>query len=518
MKNSKTDPQYDFTTDCIKNAPVILYEKLAELFRMSIIHGYISPSLMISTLIPLVKDKLGDITSSNNYRSIALSSIILKIFDWVILLLYDDGLKTDELQFGFQEKTSTNMCSWMVLETIDHFTNNGSEIFICVMDMKKVFDLVKQSMLFEKMIQRKIPPVIIRLILTMYQKQTANVRWNNELSKIFPISNGVKQGAVLSPRLYCIYIDELFIELRRRKSGCWVNDMFCGIAGYADDLLLIAPSLDSLQDMIKTCEEYANHHNLIFSTDPNPKKCKTKCMAALKKHRELRKLKLNGSDLPWVKNSKHLGCTIVENINEMKKDLMEKRAIYINRANELTQEFYFAHPCVKVRLNNIYNSSFYGSPLWNLFGEEATRLEKTWNISMRLMLGIPRNSHKFFIEPLTNTPHIMTSLYGRYLKFVTSLETSSKEILRKLVRQVKRDCSTNTGRNLRRLMILSNECDVDNIETNTIRKTPYSPIPLHDEWKVHIAKEMINTSFGELVIPQFNRNEIQEILQHILTS
>ena len=88
-------------------------------------------------LIPLVNDKLGDITSSNNYRSIALSSIILKIFDWVIFLLYDDGLKTDELQFGFQEKTSTNMCSWMVLETIDHFTNNGSEIFICVMDMKK---------------------------------------------------------------------------------------------------------------------------------------------------------------------------------------------------------------------------------------------------------------------------------------------------------------------------------------------------------------------------------------------
>ena len=137
---------------------------------------------------------------------------------------------------------------------------------------------------------------------------------------------------------------------------------------------------------------------------------------------------------------------------------------------------------------------------------------------MRLMLGIPRNSHKFFIEPLTNTPHIMTSLYGRYLKFVTSLETSSKEILRKLVRQVKRDCRTNTGRNLRRLMILSDVCDVDNIETNTIRKRPYTRIPLHDEWKVHIAKELINTSSRELVIQQFNRNEIQEMLQHILTS
>ena len=66
-----------------------------------------------------------------------------------MLLLYGDGLKTDDLQFGFQEQVSTTMCTWMVLETIDHFTKNGSDVFICVMDMKKAFDLVKQSKLFD---------------------------------------------------------------------------------------------------------------------------------------------------------------------------------------------------------------------------------------------------------------------------------------------------------------------------------------------------------------------------------
>ena len=518
VNSNKTDPQYEFTSDCIKNAPVILCKKLAELFRMFIIHGYISSNLMISTLIPLVKDKLGDITSSNNYRSIALSSIILKIFDWVILLLYDGGLKTDELQFGFQEKTSTNMCSWLVLETIDHFTNNGSEVFVCVMDMKKAFDLVKQSLLFEKLIARKIPPVMLRLILEMYRKQTANVRWNNKISKLFQISNGVKQGAVLSPRLYCIYIDELFKELRRQKSGCWVDDMFCGIAGYADDLLLLAPSIDALQHMIKTCEEYARSHNLTFSTDPNPRKCKTKCLAVLKNDRDLRKLRLNGSELPWVKSSKHLGCTIEDNVPEMKKDLMEKRAVYINRVNELTQEFHFAHPLIKVRLNNIYNSSFYGSPLWNLFGEEAIRLEKTWNISMRIMLGLPRNSHKFFIEPLAETRHIMTSLYGRYINFANSLTTSTKTILRKMVHRVKKDCRTNTGRNLRRLMLLSEGSNVDNIVTEKIQKRVYTQIPTGEGWKIEIAKEIIGTLNGEASIDNFSRKEAKDLLQYIVTS
>ena len=46
--------------------------------------------LLLATLVPILKDKLGDICESNNYRSIAISSFILKVFDWVIILLYGD--------------------------------------------------------------------------------------------------------------------------------------------------------------------------------------------------------------------------------------------------------------------------------------------------------------------------------------------------------------------------------------------------------------------------------------------
>ena len=64
---------------------------------------------MISTLIPLVKEKMGDITSSDNYRSIAISSLILKVFDYVILDIHGDSLTVDELQFGYQDEISTSM-------------------------------------------------------------------------------------------------------------------------------------------------------------------------------------------------------------------------------------------------------------------------------------------------------------------------------------------------------------------------------------------------------------------------
>ena len=106
---------------------------------------------------------------------------------------------------------------------------------------------------------------------------------------------------------------------------------------------------------------------------------------------------LNKKILPWVESAKHLGCKITNDIHGLSKDIMEKRAQYINRVNELSQEFYFAHTLTRVMINNIFNTSFYGSQIWDLFSQESERVEKTWNISQRIILRIPRASHRYFI-------------------------------------------------------------------------------------------------------------------------
>ena len=115
------------------------------------------------------------------------------------MLLHGDKLSTDELQFGYQQNTLTNMCTWLAIETIDYFLRNGLEVFVGVMDMSKAFDNVKQSVLFWKLIDKDIPPIYLRLLLNIYIKQSANVRWNDTLSDSFPIGNDVKQGGLLSP-------------------------------------------------------------------------------------------------------------------------------------------------------------------------------------------------------------------------------------------------------------------------------------------------------------------------------
>ena len=82
-----------------------------------------------------------------------MPSLVLKLLDWVILLLFGDSLGVDQLQFAYQPGASTTMCTWTAVETISYFLRNGSEVFTCLMDMTKAFDLlVRHSTMFKMVI------------------------------------------------------------------------------------------------------------------------------------------------------------------------------------------------------------------------------------------------------------------------------------------------------------------------------------------------------------------------------
>ena len=244
------------------------------------------------------------------------------------------------------------------------------------------------------------------------------------------MTNGVRQGAVLSAIAYCFYCEELFSLLQQRRTGCWVLGRYHGIFGYSDDNWLLAPSLNALQDMLNTCQEYAATHNLTFSTDLNPDKCKTKLMTFLKTPRDLPCLKLCGTKLPWVNKVKHLGNTISSTLDGNQLDMRVKTARYVDKHNTISQEFYFVHPKSKIMLNNIYNGHFTGSQLWKLHSKEYDKVLAAYNRSVKIMLELPWATHRSFIEPLTGTQHVSRILVRRYLSFIEKIEKSGKTSLK----------------------------------------------------------------------------------------
>ena len=112
---------------------------------------------------------------------------------------------------------------------------NGSEVYSCLCDMSMAFDLVKHSVLFRKLMTSGIPMIFLLLLLCIYLLQSSNVRWNGKSSSFFPLTNGVKQGAVLSAIIYCFYMNGLFALLREGRAGCWVKGEFYGMVGYSHD-------------------------------------------------------------------------------------------------------------------------------------------------------------------------------------------------------------------------------------------------------------------------------------------
>ena len=407
------------------------------------------------------------------------------------------------------------MCTWTVIETVSYFLRNGGNVYCCLMDMTKAFDLVKHSILFKKFLTAGLSVIFIRLLIFIYINQFANIRWNNSFSAFFSMTNGVRQGAILSGFAYCFYMNDLFTKLRKNKSGCWVRGTFLGILGYSDDSLLLAPSLDSLQEMLQVCEEYAGIHNLRFSTDQNPVKCKTKCMAFLIKERPLPSLKLCGNTLPWVSSGKHLGITIENKIDGMKGDIKNKRAAYIDKNNDILQEFGFSHPKTKILINSIYNSHLSGSCLWDLFSKEAIQMESTWNVSMRLMLDLPRETHRRLIEPLSQTKHIQIVMLKRFLSFIQQIKSSSKKASKFLLESIQYDPRSITGSNLRNILLKTDKADIKDLVPNDATNMRYHPIQEEEQWKISILQELVEAKNRNLEIENFNAVEIDEMLEFL---
>ena len=225
-------------------------------------HGTVTKSILSCSFIPLLKNSLKDPSSSEGYRAIAGCSLILQVFERCILLLWEEKLFTDSLQFGFKKKCSTSTATWLVHDVIQHYLQNGSKPIAVVLDCTKAFDLAKYDALFGRLLER-LPPIVVRLLIYSYEEQQAWVRWGRGCtSSTFGIKNGTRQGSVCSPNFWSVYLNPLFAILRENGFGCRIGGLFIGIMGYADNIILHPPSKSRAQKMLKLCEDFAIENNI----------------------------------------------------------------------------------------------------------------------------------------------------------------------------------------------------------------------------------------------------------------
>merc|ERR1711942_28733 len=87
------------------------------------------------------------------------------------------------------------------------------------------------------------------------------------MSESFYVSNGVRQGGILSSYQFNVYMDDLSLRLKKHYAGCKIANNIINHLFYADDLVLLCPSHRGLQELLETCEKYAVEHDIIFNTN-----------------------------------------------------------------------------------------------------------------------------------------------------------------------------------------------------------------------------------------------------------
>ncbi len=97
-----------------------------------------------------------------------------------------------------------------------------------MLDASKAFDHVNYCKVFRILLDKKFCPVYSRLLLNMYLNQKLRVRWDSTHSQYFNVSKDVKQGGVISPILFCIYMLGLLNELANSCVGCYMCRVFAG--------------------------------------------------------------------------------------------------------------------------------------------------------------------------------------------------------------------------------------------------------------------------------------------------
>lgn len=275
------------------------------------------------------------------------------------------------------------------------------KLYVCFIDYKKAFDRVYHQKLMEVMEKHGLDDNDRRIIQNLYYKQTASVQFGEEQSESFPIKRGVRQGCVLSPKLFNVYTEEIFNRNEDLKGvrigGISINDL-----RFADDTLLVAESEEELQELLSQVEA----NSLEFGLEMNVKKTKTMVIRRDVKEECNIKIQANGKTLEQVKKYVYLGHLVTEDgrcDHEIRRRIEIARAAFIKMKSILTSRKLKIETRKRLIRCYIMSTFLYAAETWTILKDSWNKIEAFEMWLLRKMMKIPYTAHKSNIEVLKMT-------------------------------------------------------------------------------------------------------------------
>ena len=388
--------------DCISNEMIkCLIEVnptlLVKLFNTILSQNVNIKSWDVSIITPIYKSGLR--THPTNYRGIAVLSCLSKLFSSVLHLrlkkyVLDNNILREE-QLGFREGNRTSDSHIILYNLIQKYCqNNNQKIYSCFVDFRKAFDSVPRDLLLKKLLERGVNGKFFNILKAMYSNDRCCVRIGDKISSEFSVNLGVKQGCVLSPLLFNIFLSDLpKIFERPECQPIKINDFRrLGSLIWADDVVLLSESDNGLQEMISKLGLYAISNHLEVNEE------KTKALVFNKTGRFIKAVyKIGDKFIHCTKSYKYLGFIFTPSgeITTGLKDLKARALRSYYKMKGKLGHFFRLYPLISLKLFNamIKPVLLYASDFWGcLKGPKSNLIENVHIMFCKHLLGVQKQT------------------------------------------------------------------------------------------------------------------------------
>ena len=318
-------------------------------------------------IVPIYKGDNKPKHSPDSYRPVSLLSCLLKVFEKIIHNRISSSV-LDKIKFpnpqqqGFQKDLSCITAAFNLQETVLHYNDHGSPVYVAFLDCKKAYDTVWRNGLLVKLHKLGVNGKIWSLIDDCHIDNESTVIVNNQTSKWFPIQQGVRQGGVLSGFLYCVFINELLNMLECTEQNFGVFNVKSTNPTLADDITCLSSSALGLQRLLDNAYTYSCLWRFSFNAQKS-----SVVVFSKTNHIVQHSWTLGNSCISVNDEYKHLGIIQQTKFSSTERTILscnKGRKSYFAIRNDLS---YNTNPITLVSLYRkvVLPSLLYGCEIWN---------------------------------------------------------------------------------------------------------------------------------------------------------
>ena len=404
LKAGKAAGMDGIAGECIRKGGVAIVEWLVRVFNGCFVLGCVPGDWKSACIVPLYKGK-GDRRECGSYRGISLLSVVGKVYGRVLIerVIECTDEAIGEEQCGFRSGRGCSDQIFVVRQICEKMLEKHREVFWAFMDLEKAYDRIDREALWQVLGIYGVGGCVLRGIQSFYEGSTACVRVGSDMSESFEVTVGLRQGCVMSPWLFNVYMDGVVREVKMRMLGRGLGmrardgqEWEVSQLLFADDTALVAVTEEKLQRLVEEFGVVCERRKLKV----NVGKSKVMVCSRERQRTELR-VRLKGELLEEVESFRYLGSEISRDAGmsvEVEKRTKEGMATYgamksIWKVKEVGMNAKRA-----LYESIIVPTVLYGGEAWGLRQAERNRLDVMEMMCLRSMCGVTRRDRVENVE------------------------------------------------------------------------------------------------------------------------